>query len=205
MPFIYAIKSKLTNQYYIGSTVRINARFNNHRRDLKKNRHHSYKLQEHFNKEGIDDLEFLVLEKVAYNELASKEKEYIVMYNSYNNGFNCSLDTSRIPEECIKVSNKNKSLSRINNMLADLKTSKKVLKLEVVQTYLVDSVSYQQAVFNALKLVEYVHKYKDSVNLEKIITKSKRIKTQVGTKNLFFTSFAEQISSDLKVLEMVLL
>jgi len=59
---VYKIQSKIKpDRVYIGSAVDIKQRWCVHLSRLKNNKHHSIKLQRHYNKYGKDDLLFLVL------------------------------------------------------------------------------------------------------------------------------------------------
>lgn len=77
---IYKIQSKIhPERIYIGSSVHIPFRFTGHRNKLKRNKHHSPKLQCHYNKYGIGDLIFEILELTSYNKesLIQREQYYI--------------------------------------------------------------------------------------------------------------------------------
>lgn len=58
---IYKIVSRKTGQTYIGSSVNTERRFNEHVSKLKLGKHDNKNLQSHFNKFGLDDLEFEIL------------------------------------------------------------------------------------------------------------------------------------------------
>lgn len=86
---IYIIKSiQKPERFYIGSAVNMQKRRNVHFHSLNNKKHHSPKLQRHFDKYGINDLEFLVLEYCDRQLLLNKEQFYINTLSPY---FNCSL------------------------------------------------------------------------------------------------------------------
>jgi group I intron endonuclease len=59
---IYKIKSIIKpEKIYIGSTLDIKHRWNIHLSLLKRNKHHSIRLQNHINKYGLEDLQFSIL------------------------------------------------------------------------------------------------------------------------------------------------
>jgi GIY-YIG catalytic domain. len=59
---IYKIESKLKpERIYIGSAINIGQRWRVHLSDLRKQKHHSKKLQNHYNKYGEVDLSFSIL------------------------------------------------------------------------------------------------------------------------------------------------
>lgn len=94
MKGIYAIQNKINKKMYIGMTTDFKDRIEYHLWELRNNKHHSIKLQRAFNKYGEDNFEYYVLEEMkesTSNQLAEKERDYIKKYDTYNNGYNCSL------------------------------------------------------------------------------------------------------------------
>lgn len=88
---IYGILSKCKQRYYIGQAIDIESRWNKHKSCLSRNCHHSPKLQHHFNKYGIDDLEFFIVSELeAKKEFNTFEKFFIACFDSWKNGFNCT-------------------------------------------------------------------------------------------------------------------
>lgn len=86
MTGIYKIESKINpNRIYIGSAININKRWWNHLSDLKKNRHHSIILQNHYNKYGKSDLIFIVIEPCFPEFLIIREQYYVDELNPYFN------------------------------------------------------------------------------------------------------------------------
>lgn len=85
---IYFIYSKSQNKYYIGKSTNIQKRFWKHLSDLKLNHHHSKYLQNVYNKYGLNDLTFKIIEECSEEETIEKEKYYIKKYNCFLNGFN---------------------------------------------------------------------------------------------------------------------
>lgn len=83
---IYKIESKIKpERIYIGSAININKRWGDHLRDLKDNKHHSIKLQRHFNKYGAADLSFSVLLCCEKEDLIKIEQYFMDSYNTYFN------------------------------------------------------------------------------------------------------------------------
>jgi len=96
---IYQIQSKLKpERIYIGSAVNINHRQETHLSDLKLNKHHNRKLQNHYNKYGEIDLQFSVLCECDIEKLIIMEQKYI---NSYKPFFNINpIAKSRLGAKC---------------------------------------------------------------------------------------------------------
>lgn len=85
---IYKIENTVNGKVYIGKAGDISKRWCDHMRMLETKTHHSYKLQEDFNKYGILRFTFSVICLCESDELAMKEKEYSDLYDSLNSGYN---------------------------------------------------------------------------------------------------------------------
>lgn len=86
---IYAIRSKSTGKEYIGGSTQISKRLKRHIRDLKNNNHHSFLLQEWYNRLSISDLEFIILEECTESSVKLIEQNYIDKID-FSNTFNIS-------------------------------------------------------------------------------------------------------------------
>ena len=105
---IYKIQSKVhPDRFYIGSAVQVKSRWCLHLADLRKNKHHSYKLQNHYNKYCKDDLVFIVIEPCFPEFLVIREQYYIDSLNPFfniNKIANSSLGIKRSKETRDKIS-----------------------------------------------------------------------------------------------------
>lgn len=91
---IYSIKNKVDKKRYIGMSVNLRNRLRNHKWKLNNNKHENIHLQNSWNKYEEGNFDFEILETVDKKEidtLPEKEKYYIKLYDSYNNGFNKTL------------------------------------------------------------------------------------------------------------------
>jgi len=88
--YIYAIRNKINNKYYIGLTNNPRRRRNRHFTDLRCNRHDNKYLQQAFNKYGESAFEFIVLLEIecSREEISRIEQEYVMKYDSFRNGYN---------------------------------------------------------------------------------------------------------------------
>lgn len=76
---IYCIENKVNGRQYVGSTTQMFfQRMQNHIRDLKKNKHHSVKLQGCFNKHNPDDYHVKILEilETRSNEIIQIREQF---------------------------------------------------------------------------------------------------------------------------------
>jgi group I intron endonuclease len=94
---IYQMQSKIKPiRIYIGSAVNINDRWRCHLKDLKKQKHHSKKLQNHYNKYGESDLQFSILLGCEISDLIRIEQYFLDSHNPYFN-------TCKIAGSCLGI------------------------------------------------------------------------------------------------------
>mgnify|MGYP003435005267 CR=1 FL=1 len=106
---IYKIKCTVTGQIYIGSSGDLKRREKDHFKSLINQKHRNIKLQRSFNKYGLDNFVFSVIEFVVdTNKLINKEQFYVDTFNPYFNMckiiVNSSLGIKRSKEVCEKLS-----------------------------------------------------------------------------------------------------
>lgn len=89
---IYILKFKGTNQVYVGQSVDIEYRYKKHLQNLK-NGKHNYKMLRAYEKYGLPSLE-TILDDLTEAELSSNEKLAFQIFNSIDDGFNVSSETS---------------------------------------------------------------------------------------------------------------
>jgi group I intron endonuclease len=104
---IYKIQSKLfPERFYIGSTNHFRKRKNNHFILLSKNKHHSIKLQNHYNKYGKDDLVFSIIELCLPDYLVVTEDKYLTPLPYFN--INPKADSCRGVKRSKEANQKNR-------------------------------------------------------------------------------------------------
>ena len=125
---IYTITSPSGN-VYIGSTANFTRRWNEHRSELRRGVHHSFKLQRAWDKYGEVSMIFAVLRECAVGDLLAEENAALVAIKPL---YNCAYIAGRpiINDEIrIKMSlagrGKAKSESHRKNISAGLKGKKK--------------------------------------------------------------------------------
>jgi group I intron endonuclease len=90
---VYAIYNKKTNKYYVGSTVNLKRRLNEHKKKIESLQGTNYLMEEDLKSdEDIENFSFIVLEtfedfEITDIELRKRENFYIEKYDCYN-GYN---------------------------------------------------------------------------------------------------------------------
>jgi group I intron endonuclease len=93
MGLIYKISNSINEKIYIGKTCRsLETRWKEHLKDKDNCLKNHNKLYKAMNKYGIENFKIEVLEdNLLDEELGQKEREYIKLYDSYYNGYNCTF------------------------------------------------------------------------------------------------------------------
>lgn len=111
---IYKIQSRVKpERCYVGSAVDMDKRWRQHESDLRRNKHHSTKMQRHCNKYKIEDLLFEMLLSCPKEELIEKEQFFIDAYKPW---FNLSpTANSRLGTKCSEESRRKMSLAKMGH------------------------------------------------------------------------------------------
>lgn len=108
---IYLIRNKINGKTYVGSSVNINKRWNEHKHHLRKNKHHSSYLQRSWNKYGEENFIFYELITCDKEKLLEVEQYYM---NIFQSEYNVAKTVGRLnnthlsPEHKDKISKGNK-------------------------------------------------------------------------------------------------
>lgn len=84
IPGIYSILNIVNNKIYIGYSNSINSRLNDHLVDLRNNKHKNEYLQRSYNKYGVNNFKFEILEECSEEYLASQENYWCILLDSHN-------------------------------------------------------------------------------------------------------------------------
>lgn len=85
---IYKITNKITQEAYIGQSVQIEERFNEHKNPMNWNRQKNKKLYQAFLDFGLNNFSFDVIEECESSKLNERENYWISYYNTYPNQYN---------------------------------------------------------------------------------------------------------------------
>ena len=79
---IYAIRNTKNGKMYIGESIDIEKRWKSHQEDLDNGNHHSYKLQEDYDKSKSKEFRFFVLEEFIFpfNAKIDATKLQLILY-----------------------------------------------------------------------------------------------------------------------------
>jgi group I intron endonuclease len=84
---VYAIKNKLDGKMYIGSSKKIERRFNSHKYKLKRGIHDNDHLQNAWATYGAESFEFIVLAQYPAEGLFGREQEWIDLHKTLDREF----------------------------------------------------------------------------------------------------------------------
>lgn len=88
---VYKITNNINGKAYVGCSVDINRRFNQHKNYEKSTNEPNKILYHAFKKYNIENFTFEVLEECNKEQLVEREIYYIEKFNTYKNGYNGSI------------------------------------------------------------------------------------------------------------------
>ncbi len=109
---VYKIQSiKKPNRCYVGSSVNIMKRWNGHFNALRNNKHHSPKLQHHYNKYGEEDLQFTILMGCDKNGVIEAEQYFLDALSPYFNMSKIALGSCDFRQTQQSIEKRRKSMT----------------------------------------------------------------------------------------------
>ena len=103
---VYIIKNLQTNRCYIGSSKNVEQRLTKHKAMLIDGVHHSVKLQEDFEKYGMDAFAFELIQECPEAEARMQERRYIELFNTERGGYNSVPDKTNYHQRIARVEEK---------------------------------------------------------------------------------------------------
>jgi group I intron endonuclease len=89
---IYMIKNLVNGTIYIGSSVNIKKRWEDHKELLKKNKHPNHYLQNSYNKHGKGAFKFSIIEECGIDKLIERDQYWVDWYRNNGKVYNIRLD-----------------------------------------------------------------------------------------------------------------
>lgn len=80
---IYKILNIIDNKIYIGSAINFRTRFNDHKKLLRKNKHHSKYLQNAWNLYKEENFQFQIIEECSKELLIEREQYYLDIFRPF--------------------------------------------------------------------------------------------------------------------------
>lgn len=146
---IYAITNNQDGKSYIGGTINIKRRWNNHKSLLKRKKHGNIHLQSIYNEHGEDVFSYRILEECQEDYLEERETHWINKLNTTDikYGYNIAIDVTapmkgrEFSEEHKKVviESFQKYKEKIKLEGVPVKTKKKMSKSHMKYTHLVNT------------------------------------------------------------------
>ena len=113
---VYKITNLINNKCYIGSSIRVEYRWREHKNTAfnSNSPRYNYPLYCAFRKYGLDNFSFQVLKDnfATIKEMTDFEAEMIIYYDSYKNGYNQTLKTDRRENAIENLSKYSKIISK---------------------------------------------------------------------------------------------
>ena len=128
---IYKITNKLNGDAYIGQSVEIENRLEDHKKPYNWNREENKRLYQAFIQFGLNNFTFEIIEECKITELNEKEKDWISFYNTYPNQYNMTPGGQFNAGEC----HPNHKLTEKDVIDIRIRYSKKERKSEVYLLY----------------------------------------------------------------------
>ena len=121
---IYKFQNKINGIVYIGQSIHLDTRYNEHRRNYLNKKHINYycDFYKALREFGFDNFNYEIIEYCDENRLNEREVYWIAKYDSYHNGYNMTpggdFNPSKVPEIVKKRTEKLLNDPEINKKLA---------------------------------------------------------------------------------------
>ena len=146
---IYKIQNTASGLCYIGQSIDIELRLQQHLNNLRKGNHINKKLQEDFNESHFSNFIFTPLEELQDSfDLFTRERFYIEKHNSIENGYNIAMPKLSEKQGGSNITNLNikiegdllkefdKAIKEVNNNVHNPKINKSMIIREAVVNFI---------------------------------------------------------------------
>ena len=117
---IYKIVNKKNGMFYLGGSKNIKKRWDQHKYELSKNKHHSAHLQRAWNKYGRNSFVFEIIETTTEKSLIKKEQYYLDKLKPWENNIGYNLSKTSSGGDLISYHpNRNEIVNKIKNSMKD--------------------------------------------------------------------------------------
>lgn len=144
---IYKITNLINGKFYIGSSNDIHRRWKEHINELNRNVHCNKYLQKSYNKYGIENFEFTIIEVCSEDEQIIREQYWIDITNCYdkNIGYNLSKSASKVvlERDMFEERNKKIAITQIGENNSFCKHTEQEIK-KVIEDIMNPNLSWQQ-------------------------------------------------------------
>lgn len=125
---IYSITNIVNNKKYIGQSININSRISAHKTHLKNNKHSNEYLQNQYNKYGIQNFLFEVVEYVDIDKLDEREVYWIEKFSTMDRSKGYNLESGGNTNKIISDEAREKKIGK-NNPMYGKKHSKEFVEM----------------------------------------------------------------------------
>lgn len=149
--YIIYFANRENKKVYVGSASGkggFKDRWRSHIYELRKNVHHSIRLQNAYNKYKEENMVLEIIEIVEREKCFEREKFYIDQYDSFNFGYNCRPDAQGMLG--FKHSKESK------NKISEIAKNKKLKDVEIIKKLYLDGLSLRKIAINIKKTPSYI-------------------------------------------------
>lgn len=132
---IYCIENKINHKKYIGQSIDIKSRWQQHRTRAQRDNYNSF-LYGAMKKYGIESFNFIIIEECAEEELDEREIFWIAYYDTFKRGYNMTTGgQSCTTRNADKMRNKLPNGFCLNGAEDVIKVAKLSLDFEILEVY----------------------------------------------------------------------
>jgi group I intron endonuclease len=177
---IYKIKNIKNNKVYVGSAINFKNRWFEHKKVLRKNKHHSKHLQNSWNIYKENNFVFEIIEECEKEFLLFNEQKWMDFYKSYDKNFGYNICRTAGSRLGIKHTRKTKlKLSKAH--MGKVMSEETKLKLSKINKGKIISLDHRQKTSKSLKGKKHTQEHTNNFIISRTgIKHSKETKIKIG-------------------------